>query len=965
MVAGDIEQTKAVSSFREQPGVEKEDSFESIDEGKKDLRGFFGVPLKPLSDIVVRDLHSPVSKRYVVKDGPDIREGTETAKLKEYNDKLAEVPRYPDDVYSFIAMGLVPGNYLPFFYGIFVYLFQMGFLLLMILSKASKKMSANEDVDNPEEGNGFHASFIPAEVSLIVRTTQFFALLAFVVFADETMQDFVSAVEFFPWKFRWSNSWDMVSCFLRLTQSTFASLTVLLLVVTSPDVIDIVLNFTAVNFVSAFDGQAFELAQNGRYGNALKVKADIVTDQRVLEYKCFNRMAESEDENGDAVDHTWMWYVPTIGAMGILLVGWCAYIAGQQHSEESWTTKKIRVQFNPDTQLEDYSGCLVADGKNTDKRMVYKSDGTQKNNKLEYCKAERKWVFLTDPESNPCDPGLAEFAESAKTNSFDIATAFEIPWLSPFKKPLDMYFVDADEDQLFCTQFQNDGVCNSDLNINDYQYDGGDCCGTTCGKPGCGERGEVEAFGQKITGDSIVAFPTCVDKAMKNITFYLEDPIFGQDYGSGIAIWEPTLELKCGDLDRTVFSVPIDELMMGGSYDVQVDERADCTLTKINFNPVYGRSSDMVTEEASYARATVKYEKKNKMPKSSAYKEWNGVETIKFDNYTITGVISTEIGELESLENIILGQNLLTGTLPTEIGSLQNLKNLYLDDNNLQGTIPSEIALLTSLKALDLRNNQFTGTIPKEIESMSNLAELYLDGNSLLGFVNCTIMDSIVNVEECNEKNSFRPDFSSEPTTSPVPTEAPTGKSAPPKTSSPTSEPTLSPTAEPTAEPTVSFEPTCNSVGDVLCATSGLEAMCEFLLSIDGAEEALANSTWTIFAPTNDGLKRFLDTHDDAGASELESVFWFHTIAGEEMRRKDLPCFAGMNLVTMANGRDSRTLCNNEGKAIAQKGLGNRERIPVVKYNINACNGVIHTIEDVLLTDRSYLEEVEGDAYVV
>ena len=140
--------------------------------------------------------------------------------------------------------------------------------------------------------------------------------------------------------------------------------------------------------------------------------------------------------------------------------------------------------------------------------------------------------------------------------------------------------------------------------------------------------------------------------------------------------------------------------------------------------------------------------------------------------------------------------------------------------------------------------------------------------------------------------------------------------------------------------------------------------MCEFLLSIDGAEELLANSTWTIFAPANDGLKRFLDTYD-VGASELEKIFWFHTIAGEEMRRKDLPCFAGQNLVTMTNGRDSRTLCNKEGKAIAQKGLGNKERVPVVKYNINACNGVIHTIEDVLLTDRSYIEEVEGDEYVV
>jgi hypothetical protein len=45
------------------------------------------------------------------------------------------------------------------------------------------------------------------------------------------------------------------SCTLRFTQGALATAAALLLVVTSSEVIDIVLNFTAINFISALDGK--------------------------------------------------------------------------------------------------------------------------------------------------------------------------------------------------------------------------------------------------------------------------------------------------------------------------------------------------------------------------------------------------------------------------------------------------------------------------------------------------------------------------------------------------------------------------------------------------------------------------------------------------------------------------------------------------------------------------------------
>ena len=72
-----------------------------------------------------------------------------------------------------------------------VYLFQITFLILMVLSKIHKKLSANGEVDNPS--GDLIATFIHSNASYLVRATQFTALLSYVVFADASLQDVVKA----------------------------------------------------------------------------------------------------------------------------------------------------------------------------------------------------------------------------------------------------------------------------------------------------------------------------------------------------------------------------------------------------------------------------------------------------------------------------------------------------------------------------------------------------------------------------------------------------------------------------------------------------------------------------------------------------------------------------------------------------------------------------------------------------
>ncbi|MFZ4729681.1 MAG: leucine-rich repeat domain-containing protein, partial [Pseudanabaena sp.] len=100
--------------------------------------------------------------------------------------------------------------------------------------------------------------------------------------------------------------------------------------------------------------------------------------------------------------------------------------------------------------------------------------------------------------------------------------------------------------------------------------------------------------------------------------------------------------------------------------------------------------------------------------------------------------LPSEIGRLQSLENLILGKwddeaekfkgNRLTA-IPQEIFQLTNLKELLVAYNQITA-IPDEIANLANLTTLDINRNQIT-VIPDEIAQLSNLNWLSLSNNQI------------------------------------------------------------------------------------------------------------------------------------------------------------------------------------------------------------------------------------------
>ena len=103
----------------------------------------------------------------------------------------------------------------------------------------------------------------------------------------------------------------------------------------------------------------------------------------------------------------------------------------------------------------------------------------------------------------------------------------------------------------------------------------------------------------------------------------------------------------------------------------------------------------------------------------------------------LTGTMPAEIGALEGLTYLDLGNNQICGHLSSEIGRLTSLKGLHLNNNLLEGPLPAELGALTALAVLYLQTNSFTGEIPSTLANLTNITYLNLGNNKFGTDVPC------------------------------------------------------------------------------------------------------------------------------------------------------------------------------------------------------------------------------------
>ncbi|KAF3662967.1 putative inactive receptor kinase [Capsicum annuum] len=139
------------------------------------------------------------------------------------------------------------------------------------------------------------------------------------------------------------------------------------------------------------------------------------------------------------------------------------------------------------------------------------------------------------------------------------------------------------------------------------------------------------------------------------------------------------------------------------------------STTLMNLNVSGNRLSGSIPLEGSHA---------SELLVQSPYQV--ALESLDLSENTLTGNLSSAIGNLRRLHVLNLAKNQLSGMLPTELAELRNLEFLDVSNNNFSGRIPEKLSL--NLRVFDVSNNDLSGAIPDNLKNFNESS--FRPGNS-------------------------------------------------------------------------------------------------------------------------------------------------------------------------------------------------------------------------------------------
>ncbi|KAE8681117.1 hypothetical protein F3Y22_tig00111342pilonHSYRG00178 [Hibiscus syriacus] len=124
-------------------------------------------------------------------------------------------------------------------------------------------------------------------------------------------------------------------------------------------------------------------------------------------------------------------------------------------------------------------------------------------------------------------------------------------------------------------------------------------------------------------------------------------------------------------------------------------------------------------------------------PITSEFGDLKSLEILYLSYCNLTGPIPASLGNLTQLKTLALSHNQLSGLIPFSVFNLPRVEFLDLSYNNLIGSLPSRGTLLVVfspiLFRLALSNNNLTGPIPDPVFELVNITLLDLSSNNLSG----------------------------------------------------------------------------------------------------------------------------------------------------------------------------------------------------------------------------------------
>ena len=136
---------------------------------------------------------------------------------------------------------------------------------------------------------------------------------------------------------------------------------------------------------------------------------------------------------------------------------------------------------------------------------------------------------------------------------------------------------------------------------------------------------------------------------------------------------------------------------------------------------------------------------------------------------------------------------------------------------------------------------------------------------------------------------------------------------------------------------------------------AGLELLCE-AYHITGLFDYLqVGYEWTVFAPTNETFEHMIASvpQETLSMYSMTDILLFQMIEASVIKISDLPC---EERIEISNGDFSYTHCRDSEKyqigpvnGFQDNTIMLRDTPMVLREDIGACNGIIHTVDTVLL----------------
>ena len=316
---------------------------------------------------------------------------------------------------------------------------------------------------------------------------------------------------------------------------------------------------------------------------------------------------------------------------------------------------------------------------------------------------------------------------------------------------------------------------------------------------------------------------------------------------------------------------------------------------------------------------------------------------LRLSGCLFSGAIPDWIGQLKGLTHLDLSGMKLTGALPESMSQLKRLAELYLGKNQLT-TIPDWIGQLTNLDTLNLESNQLTGPVPDSIGQLTKMNVLDLHDNQLTGKFNTKICNllSTKTLDIClMNNNSF---------SSPLPKCAeanPGGYLTPYKNAC------------------IQYGedggvcPPSDTIEDLTLISPEISTLATTLKAADLADTLSAKGPFTLFAPTNKAFAALpkgllANLLKPVNKAQLAKVLTYHVVSGD-LHYTD---FNDKEIIKTMEGKDlTVSIFGNDpiGRVISLEYINNGKinNAKITGFETIAANGIVHTIDGVLLPDDS------------